>query len=173
MATRCECGGEFKATTVATYDFTPIAGIPAQLKNVRALVCARCGGVTLDGRIINVALNAIAIAITRLPSRLTHERSRFLRRRLGLSQQALAERMGIDRVTVAKWETSGEISPQHDHMLRGLVLAHCARTAKRLDPAAMVEALSSVHREPTPEPAPPIVIDRRRTRARATAALHA
>jgi DNA-binding transcriptional regulator YiaG len=167
MTMRCECGGEFGVTRLATYDFTPIAGLPSQLANIRGLRCARCGDTTLEGRVINAAMNLLTVEVTRVPARLSPEHSRFLRRRLGLSQQALAGRMGVHRVTVADWETGrAEISPQHDHILRSMVLAHCAQRSRRgVDPAVMAAALRGVHHDPAQRDAGPIVIEHHRGRA--------
>jgi YgiT-type zinc finger domain-containing protein len=171
MAIRCECGGEFVATRLATYDFTPIAGIPSELHNVRGLRCGQCGETALEGRIIHAALTALTLQVVRRPARLSQEYSRFLRHRLGLSQRELADRMGVHRVTVGDWETNATISPQHDHMLRSMALAHCARVARRIDPSVLIDALSNIHREPPPAPATPLVIDRQRRRTAAVAAV--
>ena len=43
-----------------------------------------------------------------------HENIAALRRRAGLSQEAVAERVGVSRQTVAKWE-SGESAPDIAH----------------------------------------------------------
>jgi len=164
MAIQCECGGEYRPARLASYDFTAIAGLPSELRNVRGLQCSKCGDVTLEGRVINAALNVLTLKLVRQSARLAPDQSRFLRKRQGLSQQALADRMGIDRVTVARWESSGEISLQHDLILRGMALAHCAKRAKQVNAFALVEALSSVHRTAAPTHAAPIVVDHRRSK---------
>lgn len=171
MAIRCECGGEFRATKLATFDFTSIAGLPSELRNVRGLKCSNCEETTLEGRVINAALNILTLKLVRQSARLSQDHSRFLRKRLGLSQQALADRMGIDRVTVARWESSGEISLQHDLILRALALAHCAKKAKRVDAFALVDAFSSVHRTAAPATPAPIVVEHRNRHSEAPATL--
>ena len=65
-----------------------------------------------------------------------------------MTQEELANRMGITRVTVARWETNTHpISPQLDFLLRGFVAAHLM--ASRPDLAMRVlQHLSSVAAAP-------------------------
>lgn len=51
-------------------------------------------------------------------------RLRQARERVGLSQEEVAEKLGVDRVTVTQWE-SGRRRPSHDHLIR---LAELYRT---------------------------------------------
>jgi DNA-binding XRE family transcriptional regulator len=166
---RCECGGDLQATKLASYDFTAIAGLPSELRNVRGLRCPACGATVLEGRLINTALNILTCKLVRQPARLTQDHARFVRRWLGLSQQALADKMGIDRVTVARWESSGEISLQNDLVLRGMALANFVQRGRRVDPAALVDAMSSVHRTVAPAAPAPLVVGRYRNRPEAVA----
>lgn len=49
--------------------------------------------------------------------------SRRLRHYLGLTQEDLARRMGITRLTVARWEGLTIISPQNEYILRLIVIS--------------------------------------------------
>lgn len=115
----------------------------------------------LHGQIINVSLFLIAMLIVRFPRRLTPGFARYLRRAMQITQQELADRMGIARETVASWESNlKEISPQHDLILRVLILNH-ARGSEALPADVAVRiandvmaTLSSVRNEPAPREAP-------------------
>ena len=130
MKIKCECGGAMKEATLKQFDFTAMAGLPVVLRNVRGLRCAKCKGQTLTGPTIERALSAVAFELLKLEGRLVAEEARFLRHRLQLTQKELAARMGIHPVTVGSWESKIEpISPQHDHILRGMVLAELIEPA--------------------------------------------
>ncbi|MBI5511752.1 MAG: helix-turn-helix domain-containing protein [Deltaproteobacteria bacterium] len=57
---------------------------------------------------------------------LSNDKARFLRKAwLGLTQDELAGRMGINKITVADWERGERpLSKEHDYELRGIALAH-------------------------------------------------
>lgn len=118
-----ECGEAMERVVLATFDFTMWAGMPTQLKDAPGYRCAKCKGETLPGAVVNVALMLVALSCIERPHRLTAEQARFVRRSLEITQQELADRMGIARETVAHWECGErEISPQHDLILRGMVI---------------------------------------------------
>jgi len=101
--------------------------------------------------------------IVGLPHRLTAGFARYLRRSMQITQQELADRMGIARETVASWESSlKEISPQHDLILRVLMSNH-ARGSEALPTKVVVDianevmaTLSAVRSEPAPRKPPDI-----------------
>lgn len=123
MVVRCECGGTLRSVTLKDFDFTNWSGVPSRLEAVPGYRCSACGGETLPGAVINTILCMMSLAAIRLPHRLPAELARFVRRILQITQQELADRMGIARETVAQWECGEkEISPQHDLILRTLLL---------------------------------------------------
>jgi DNA-binding XRE family transcriptional regulator len=124
MDLKCDCGGTLKSSTLTNYDLTEDLGIKAIVGEVRGLRCNRCGWETLPGKTIDHAVHVVAAQIVRLDQRLSHDLARFLRKYLGLTQEGLAKRMGITRKTVNQWETDGQISPQHDLLLRAFVAAN-------------------------------------------------
>lgn len=131
MKPRCDCGGILKRTVFKEYDFSPFAGVPSTLRNVRGWLCEVCGLPTMDGTVINQTLRTMEFEIAKQPERLSHEHARFLRKRMRLTQQALAERMSVARETVADWERGAStISPQHDFILRNMAMAHLLETGK-------------------------------------------
>jgi DNA-binding transcriptional regulator YiaG len=139
---RCECGGTLQETLLASYDFSPFAGLPVVLADVPGYRCDTCGGEALPGSVIDFTLDYLAAEIVRSPERLSGDQARYLRKHLGLSQKALAERMGIYRETVAKWECGeSEISPQHDYILRGLAILHLKGFADLWDELSSVRTV--------------------------------
>lgn len=153
----CECGGTLEESTLATYDFSPLVGFAVELQHVPGLRCTKCHRTLLDGHVINLVLQLLMVAVTTQPGRLQRVQAKFLRKRLRMSQQALADRMNVARETVAKWECGdSEISPHHDFILRAVVIG-CVlgETSQPLDREAISEALREVHREtPLTTPSP-------------------
>lgn len=163
MTMKCECGGALKAEKLDSFDFTPLAGIPVTLVGVPGLRCAKCKGATLEGEVINCVTHALASVLARQPERLSSAHARYLRKYLRLTQQALADRMGIARETVADWERGENvISAQHDFMLRAIVVAHMMDgPGKAPNRQEVVEAIRSARLADPQKGAepPPVVID--------------
>lgn len=84
----------------------------------------------------------IALNLCVLPSRLQGQHVRFLRKHLGLSQKELADALGIQRVTVARWEQehNKSIPGGTDRALRVLVLGV-------VDPEMPASDLAGIFRE--------------------------
>jgi len=150
---RCECGGALRATVLQNFDFSNFVGMPVQLEAVPGLRCSKCGGETLTGKVINTILIVIALAAIRSPQRLSATLAKYLRRVLQITQQELADRMGIARETVAQWERGErEISPQHDLILRTILMQRQVSDAQ-IPQAVLLEAFStlgSVKSDPPP-----------------------
>ncbi len=145
MTMKCGCGGVLRAARLDRFDFTPLAGIPVSLTGAPGLRCSKCGGATLEGEVVNSVMHGLALLVAREPERLSSDRARFLRKYLRLTQQALAERMGIARETVADWERGeNAISPQHDLMLRAISVAEMmGGPGKTPKPREVAEAISA------------------------------
>lgn len=163
MTMKCECGGPLKAVKLDSFDFTPLAGIPVTLVGVPGLRCAKCKGATLEGEVINYVTHSLASVLARQPDRLSSAHARFLRKYLRLTQQALADRMGIARETVADWERGENvISAQHDFMLRAIVIAHMmdgpGKAPKRQEVVEAIRAARLADPQKGAEPSP-VVID--------------
>lgn len=121
---RCECGETMTAWRAPEYDFSSYAGpgLTVMLESVPVLRCQGCGSLALEGELVDKILSHLAQAMTVAPLRLNFAELRFLRKHLGLTQHALAARLGISRVTVADWERGAEpISPTHETKLRSMV----------------------------------------------------
>jgi transcriptional regulator with XRE-family HTH domain len=122
---KCECGGTLHRQQVPELDFSKYVGggLRVILENPPAWVCDTCKGVTLDGEVIDTARQAVVLLLIELPERFGPNLAKLMRRLLGLTQQELAERMGLNRVTVADWERGEkELSAQNDLLLRSIAM---------------------------------------------------
>ena len=119
----CHCGGTLRYGELNDFDFSPYVGVPVHLRTVPGYTCDQCNGHTLDGTLINDVEQVLALAITQKPFLVSSQEAKFLRKHLGLTQDKLAERLGVVRETVARWETGESISPPNDFILRTVVIA--------------------------------------------------
>jgi DNA-binding transcriptional regulator YiaG len=175
-ATRCECGGTLRSVTLKDFDFTNWAGIRSRLEAVPGYRCTSCRGETLPGTVINTALRVMGLSAIRLRHRLPAELARFVRRILQITQQELADRMGIARETVAQWERGeNEISPQHDLILRTILLEK--QFGEHVMPWALLtntmSSLSAVKAAPPPKRRPSLRVSASDYRQGAKHQLHA
>jgi transcriptional regulator with XRE-family HTH domain len=162
---KCECGGTFKPVTLRKFDFSGYAGLPSSLDGAPGWKCDSCQREMLHGQVINASLFFIAMDIVGFPHRLTAGFARYLRRSMQITQQELADRMGIARETVASWESSlKEISPQHDLILRVLVSNH-ARGSEAIPTKVLtgianevMATLCAVRSEPAPRKTPDLLV---------------
>lgn len=162
---KCECSGTFKPVTLRSFDFSRYSGLPSHLDGAPGWRCGSCQREMLHGQVINASLFLIAMNIVSFPHRLTAELARYLRRSMQITQQELADRMGIARETVAGWESNmKEISPQHDLILRVLMSNH-ARGSEALPTKVVVDIannvmakLSAVRSEPAPRKTPDLQV---------------
>lgn len=76
---------------------------------------------------------------------------RSVRKKLDLSQEGLAEKLGVTRNTVSRWER-GEVSPSADNLI-----ALNRLLAQTEDPAAAEEASAPKEETAPPLPAPALV----------------
>jgi transcriptional regulator with XRE-family HTH domain len=131
---RCPCGGAFRTATLHNFDLEPLLGVPIVLPSVfRGLRCSRDEKhETLPGELLEAMRFIVALEMARLPNLLGPEPARYLRRFLGLTQEELARRLGVERATVGRWVCAAiELSAASDYMLRGLVLAHLDELTKK------------------------------------------
>ena len=124
---KSKCGQKMNKVVLDEYDFSDLAGLPVVVRDIRILRCAKCGEELMLGAETDRIMKQVALAVVNRPERLGANEARFLRGHLGLTQKELAERMGLHKITVAAWESKKPISPQHDHILRAMVLAKLMR----------------------------------------------
>ena len=169
---KCECGGVLRKAILPKVDFSAYAGIPVTLVDAPGFRCSSCGRETLGGALINRALQVLVQTIVTGPHRLTAERARFLRKSMRLTQQDLADRLGVNRITVTNWERSdAPISKEHDLMLRSIVGAYLLRVERgRPRREEIAQAIDRARTEIAPAGSPPLVIADLNARMRKTAA---
>lgn len=90
------------------------------LSQAPALICDNCGHVALEGEVIESARRKLGELIVRSREPLTPAEARFLRETIGMTQAQLADRLGIGRVTVTRWETGEDVGAVQSFALRTL-----------------------------------------------------
>lgn len=75
--------------------------------NMPALVCTKCGSVNMYGGILDQIALLLAVSILQLQE-LDPVEVRYLRKLIGDTQEEFAERLGVVRATVNRWENSSE-----------------------------------------------------------------
>lgn len=113
------------------YDLSVEFGLPVHVTGRWvALRCDRCGEVAIPGVMLEELSAETVLVLLRFERCLSGREARFLRKAaLCEGQEALARRLGVSRITVARWEAESSLSPEHDLALRGVVLAHLAKQA--------------------------------------------
>jgi DNA-binding XRE family transcriptional regulator len=130
---------------VEDFHMSPLFGLDAELVRAAALVCDRCGEVALEGPVVEAAERTLADLILRGTGPLKPKEVRFLRDLMGLSQAELGERMGVHRVSVARWETdTAPVGALESFAIRTMVAWH-------LNDAELARAVASAAR-PSSEP---------------------
>ena len=124
-AGRCSCGGRLRRAVIERVELAPLFGLRGIAEGrVPGLRCDRCGAETFEASTLDRMLLVVARAVLIQPRILSAEEARFLRKAvLGLTQARLAERMGINAITIADWERGERpMSKEHDYELRGMAL---------------------------------------------------
>ena len=105
------CKRKMSSKRLRSYEAGALLGMRSvTVRNLPALFCPKCKGVVLEGALLDSLHEHLLLDILANGSVLGGEEVRFIRKALGLSQAALADRLGVHRVSVARWE-SGEIPP--------------------------------------------------------------
>ena len=154
------CGKNAKrAVLVEGFDLTELAGVPAMVERMRVYRCGSCSNETVAGPDLERVLSALTAAVAAREGRLTGDEARFLRKRLGWTQDELGQRIGANKITISDWERGAEtISKQYDYILRGLVLSETekaaasrpqttASAAEEVERRMILNALARVHEE--------------------------
>jgi len=142
----CSCGGSLRSGTVPEFDATDAIGLPARLTGaVPGLKCSSCDLFMVSVSALHKANVEICRVLLTKERRLSGQELRFLRKNLaGLSQQELADRIGVDRRSLIRWEKQYSLNPDTDLLLRGAFVGELLReTATKEDAAWAREALKS------------------------------
>lgn len=104
---RCSsCGEDTLVRRTIDHDVGDLVGMSrVTVTGMPALVCPKCGAVSVDGPVVEEIIFHLAAAILSR-SELDAIEVRFLRKLVGDTQQELADRLGVNRATVNRWENA-------------------------------------------------------------------
>ena len=124
-----------------------IGGLPhVELHGVEVTHCPACGQEEIAIPRLGQLHRVLAEALVTQRRMLAPTEIRFLRKHIGLSTSDFAQRMGVTRETMSRWETGAQsMGPGADRLLRLLVVTH--------EPSESY-AVDDVLRDLTDEPAP-------------------
>jgi len=113
MSERIECDicgeGHYQRRVLDRYDAGPLVGVEGvTLVGAPALVCSACNAVMLEGGALDEALEALTLLLVETDGPLRPKETKFLRNALEMTQEELADRLGVHRTTVARREI-GEV----------------------------------------------------------------
>lgn len=117
---RCsECGEGTLRRKVIDYDVGPLIDMKRVfVEGLPALVCSNCGAISLEGGVIETVMLLLAVEILQRPA-LTPGEVRYLRKLVGDTQDEFAARLGINRITVNRWENdSGDVTGPDAYAIR-------------------------------------------------------
>jgi putative zinc finger/helix-turn-helix YgiT family protein len=148
QVTQCDDCGRPVTTehdAVRRYD---IGGLPhVELHGVEVTRCAACGKEGIAISRIDQLHRVLAEAFVTERRMLAPVEIRFLRKHIGLSAGDFAQRMGVARETVSRWETgTNTMGAVADRLLRLLVVTHEPTECYAVD-----DLLRELNDEPAPK----------------------
>lgn len=132
------CGTKMKDSREAVPYECGLDGIV--LENVSVYRCPSCGEREIEVPNTLQLHRAIALALARKAERLAPREIRFLRKYLGLSSTEFADKVGVRKSTVSRWERVDEPTPmggQTERLLRVLVMSERPVDSYSLDEIAV------------------------------------
>lgn len=94
-------------------------GVRGYLLGVEIIECEHCRSKMPILRNVERLMRIVTEALIRKPYRLTGQEVRFLRKRIGATQEELGREMHVDKTTVSKWENDDDpVGIQSDLLLR-------------------------------------------------------
>src|SRR4051812_34733143 len=111
MNIRCsECDtGHLTPRELEDHDIGPLVGLEhVILTRAPGLVCDHCGATTVPGEVLEEVMAYLAAMIVEQGEELQPREVKYLRETLGLTQEELAERLGLKRLTILRWENGDE-----------------------------------------------------------------
>lgn len=117
-----ECGGSLRIVR-KDYPFTESGLNNVILKNIEVLVCDRCKTETPRLPRLNDLMRTIALAVIAKPYGLEGQDVRFLRKFLGLTSEAFAAILNVDKSHLSRVENGGaQVSSMIDRLVRLIAL---------------------------------------------------
>ncbi len=128
-----ECGSELTESK-QDYQFTESGLQNIVLSGITVLHCEKCK--TDIPRIpkMNDLMRTIALALVVKPYSLAGPEVRFLRKFLGLTGEAFARLLDVDKTTLSKWETGEDpVGPQSDRLIRLIAVTTGDRLKEKVE----------------------------------------
>ena len=136
------CGTPMKGTRENIKDnFIGLDGVT--LKGVMVYRCPKCGEREVEIYKISELHRSLAMTVARRREKLGPKEIRFLRKYLGLSSKDFADKMGVDKTTVSKWERVDAPAPMGqpaERLLRLMVMVDKPIEEYPLEETGVVEA---------------------------------
>lgn len=147
-----ECGGRVTTERNAVRRYE-IGGLPhIELHGVEVSRCEACGKEDIAIPRIEQLHRVIAATMVKQRRMLAPVEIRFLRKHIGLSGADFAQRMGVSRETVSRWETGANaMGAVADRLLRLLVL-----TLQPTENYVVDDLLRELNDTPAPERLPSV-----------------
>jgi len=152
-----ECGGALTTERSAVRRYT-IGGLPhVELHGVEVRRCDSCGRETVGIPRIGQLHRLLAETFVKQHRMLAPVEIRFLRKHIGLSGVEFAQRMGVARETVSRWETGASpMGAVADRLLRLLVVTH-----QPTDNYVVDDWLKELNDMPAPDPLSSVAMQKR------------
>ncbi len=120
--TCCECGQEMDALE-GSYPYVESGLKDILLMNIPMYKCPACKDSAVEIPRLDELHSLIGAFLALQPMPLRGDQARYLRKNLGYTQDELAEKMGVTRITVTRWEEDGKrMKLDHDKHLRRFYL---------------------------------------------------
>lgn len=120
-----ECGAKATVDRHAVRRYE-LGGVPhVELHGIEVTLCSTCGDETIGIPRLAQLHRVIAQAFVEQHRMLAPVEIRFLRKHIGLSGTVFAQRMGVTRETVSRWESGAQpMGAVADRLLRLFVVTH-------------------------------------------------
>ena len=152
-----ECGGPVTTERDAVRRYV-VGGVPhVELHGVEVSRCEACGKESIGIPRVGQLHRLLAQTFVKQHRMLAPVEVRFLRKHIGLSGSDFAQRMGVARETVSRWETGATpMGAVADRLLRLLVVTH-----EPSDNYAVDDWLKELNDMPAPDPLVSVAMQRR------------
>lgn len=112
-----ECGGKLtKKKGKYKYDECGIENV--MLHNITTHRCSKCGESEVEIPCMEELNMLIGIMLVFKPTGLIGREAKYLRKNLGYTAEELGDALGVERVTVTRWESPKKMNSDRDKTLR-------------------------------------------------------